>query len=231
MHATDRRRGRFGTRQLQRHGWWAVFLALPGCSLIFPVDAEHYAQGDGHLSVDVVDGSCGPDAACLESGSMIEVGSYVGNCPQGDGGSGADLASLLGLVQTSTNRQIVPVAQHKSVVLAGVGKGKQAFYVTVRDPDCGVVAWGCTDLAVDLERTVSVALGAAESPRLGACSGSGCMCTTANAMPEGGIACDLEVVAAHALPAAIAEDAYLNGPGIVATGDAFMLALATRCSR
>jgi hypothetical protein len=31
-------------------------------------------------------------------------------------------------------------------------------------------------------------------------------------------------VAAHALPAAIAEDAYLNGPGIVATGDAFMLA-------
>jgi hypothetical protein len=215
-----------------------VAAAVFSCKFLTPLDEHEYAGGSGTVIVTLVDGPCGPlDATCpRNAASAVEIGSYAGSCPATDASAG-DREGVDKLLAASPDvRELVPPDMGSIPPLPEPAAGPRAYYVLFRDAQCGVVGWGCTDIAYTNQTQVAVAVRPAPSPALGACYGVSCACegvTDASIdRPVVGVsdgqardaACSMALVAAGSLPQAMQSGDVLAGPGVVSTNDGFVVA-------
>ncbi len=107
-------------------------------------------------------------------------------------------------------------------------KGVYAFAAVARGEDCGVVASGCVEVDLSVEREIRVPLDALAT-RTGAC-GAEAQCSAARCVPSRdstklGAGCSLALLGAGPLGNALAATGEsVSGPAIAATAEGFLVA-------
>lgn len=162
-----------------------------------------------------------------EAASYAEFVVYKNRCP-------TDETLAAGKTDGAVYKSTV-AADGKLPEVGDLGKGKYGFAALMRDENCSVIGFGCTEADMDTIREVRAAVRAWTNPctdsQCDLCtplSGPGCdppkTCSAGRCIEEDAPSCDLTVVAGGALPEPATATARLTGPAIVATPDGYVIA-------
>jgi hypothetical protein len=220
---------------------WALVFAV-SCKFLTPLDEREYAGGSGTVSVLLDDSACSAAGCGRATAAFVEIGTYPGSCPVA---VASDPANTLveKLLAAMTDADEVTPGTATPPPLPQPPAGPRAYFALSRDPQCGIIGWGCTDVAFTNQTEVTVALQPASDPRLGACLGGSCACSSGaldagaeaggvgrmeGGTTEGG--CSLALLSAGALPPPMQAGDVLAGPGVVATDQGFAIAIREQWS-
>jgi hypothetical protein len=186
---------------------------------------------------------CAPDNSFKEAANYTEITVFKKGCP-----SDADLAAGLTLGNTDYPPAFDGVAP-KGEALPGVGdldKGKYGFAAILRDANCGVIGFGCTEADLKSIREVRIAVRAWTQPDQNKlceplkgngcaagriCDNGSCIAPTDGGSEGSGQGCDLTVKAAGELPPLSATDGgsvQLSGPVVAASSAGFVIGYRTQ---
>ena len=181
---------------------------------------------------------CAPDNSFKEAANYTEITVFKKGCP-----SDADLAAGL----TLGNKDFPPAfdgVAAKGEALPTVGdldKGKYGFAAVMRDANCGVIGFGCTEADLKSIREVRIAVRAWTQPDQSmlckpleghgcaagrTCDNGSCVALTDGGSEGGGQGCDLTVKAAGELPPLSVGDGgkvQLSGPTVAASSAGFVI--------
>lgn len=157
-----------------------------------------------------------------EAAEYVEFVVYKDSCP-----TDPDLAA--GKTGGSVYKGSAPADKNLPEV-GPLEKGKYGFAALLRNENCGIIGFGCTEADMESIREVRIAVRAWTSPNA-LCTpltGGGCepplSCVAGRCQEEDSQDCNLTVVAAGELPKPASATARLTGPAIVDTPKGFVLA-------
>jgi hypothetical protein len=164
-------------------------------------------------------------ASVNDQAKWIEVGAFGGT-------SCSALAPILagGLPAEGAVARLAFDRAKPSPNLGDIAKAKYAFAGVARDDKCAVVAYGCADVDVGVETTVSIGLKATDQgggpcPPGSACVAARCVPGNDNGDPALGADCSLQLVGAGPLAdPLVANGGIMSPPAIAATPSGFLIA-------
>ncbi len=174
------------------------------------------------VKIVILDPCADESKSFRDAAAYTEFVVYDSRCPP-------DSTLAAGSTKGSAYKSTVPADENLPDV-GDLSKGKYGFAVLMRDSNCGVIGFGCTEADMDSIREVRVAVRAWTTPDslCAPLSGPGCdadlTCSEGRCVQDDAPSCDLNVVAAGALPQPSTPTARLTGPAIAATPDGYVVA-------
>jgi hypothetical protein len=187
--------------------------------------------GQTEVTIDLLDPCKAEGTSFRAAAEYVEFAVFPSKCPD-------DTLLAAGLTDSARTRKVVKA----SAGLPEVGdlpKEKFGFAAILRDENCGVIGFGCTNADLENTKKIIVAVRAWATPGgkndpsayCTPLTGGGCPpsrvcsagnCKAVNEDDAGG--CTLSVAAGGKLPAPVVPEAGLSGPGIAATDTGFVMA-------
>ncbi len=187
--------------------------------------------GKTEVTIELLDPCKSEGTSFRTTADYVEFAVFPEKCP-------ADTTLAAGLTSTARYRKVVKA----SGALPDVGdlpKEKFGFAAILRDENCGVIGFGCTNADLDNTKKIIIAVRAWATPAgkndpsafctplTGGGCGPGLTCVSGNCKKvndddAGG--CTLTVAAGGKLPNPVVDDARLSGPAITATDSGFVMA-------
>lgn len=187
--------------------------------------------GKTEVTIELLDPCKSEGTSFRAAADFVEFAVFPSKCPD-------DTLLAAGLTDSARTRSVVKA----SAGLPEVGdlpKEKFGFAAVLRDENCGVIGFGCTNADLENTKKIIVAVRAWATPAgkndpsayCTPLTGGGCPpakvcsngnCKKTNEDDAGG--CTLSVAAGGKLPAPVVEGASVSGPAITATDTGFVMA-------
>jgi hypothetical protein len=187
--------------------------------------------GKTEVTIELLDPCKAEGTSFREEAAYVEFAVFPGKCPD-------DTILAAGLTSSARFRKVV---KSKSALpeVGDLPKEKFGFAAILRDEECGVIGFGCTNADLENTKKIIVAVRAWATPAgkndpsayCTPLTGGGCgpglscvsgNCKKANEDDAGG--CSLTIAAAGKLPSPVVATAKVTGPAITATDSGFVMA-------
>lgn len=187
--------------------------------------------GKTEVTIELLDPCKSEGTSFRAAADYVEFAVFPSKCPD-------DTILAAGLTDSARYRKVVKSASGLPEV-GDLPKEKFGFAAVLRDENCGVIGFGCTNADLENTKKIIVAVRAWATPAgkndpseyCTPLTGGGCPpsrvcsngnCKKVNEDDAGG--CTLAVAAGGKLPAPVVEGARVSGPAITATDSGFVMA-------
>lgn len=187
--------------------------------------------GKTEVTIELLDPCKSEGTSFREEAAYVEFAVFPGKCPD-------DTILAAGLTSSARVRKVVK-AKSALPEVGDLPKEKFGFAAILRDEECGVIGFGCTNADLENTKKIIVAVRAWATPAgkndpsayctplTGGGCGPGLSCVSGNCKKvndddAGG--CTLSVAAGGKLPVPLVPGARVTGPAITATDTGFVMA-------